>query len=155
MIAIVPITQRNADQRELEEAERRQPGIVGRLRHEHVHRRAVSASSDPAWAANTSGMSSCDGGRPRRTAMTTTTGSSAATAPLTLISAVSRATSSIVSTSRRVRLCPARGDQMLARPGGHAGRFEARADDEQRRDEDDGGVAEAAERLCRSSTPVA
>ena len=36
--------------------------------------------------------------------MTTTTGSSAATAPLTLISAVSSATRLIVSTSRRVRL---------------------------------------------------
>ena len=51
----------------------------------------VSARSDPACAPNTSGIISCDGGRPSRTAITTTTGSSAATAPLTLMSAVSSA----------------------------------------------------------------
>ena len=68
----------------------------------------VRASIDPAWAPNTSGMSSCDGGRPSRTAMTTTTGSRAATAPFTLMSAVSPATSSIIRTSSRVRLSPTR-----------------------------------------------
>ena len=49
----------------------------------------VSVSIDPACAPNTSGISSCEGDRPVRTAITTTTGSSAATAPLTLITAVS------------------------------------------------------------------
>ena len=49
-------------------------------------------------------MSSCEELRLSRTAMTTTTGSRAATAPLTLISAVSSATRLIVRTSRRVRL---------------------------------------------------
>ncbi len=67
----------------------------------------VSASSDPECAANTSGISSCDGARPSRIAITTTTGSSAATAPLTLISAVSTATSVIMRTISRTRLCPA------------------------------------------------
>ena len=43
----------------------------------------VSASSEPACAPKASGSSSCDGGRPSRTAITTTTGTSAATAPLT------------------------------------------------------------------------
>ena len=42
-----------------------------------------------------------------RTAITTTTGTSAATAPLTLISAVSSATSAIVRTISRDRLSPA------------------------------------------------
>ncbi len=56
----------------------------------------VSASSDPACAPKASGSSSCDGERPVRTAITTATGTSAATAPLTLISAVSSATSAIV-----------------------------------------------------------
>ena len=68
----------------------------------------MSASIEPAWAPNTSGISSCDGDRPRRTAITTTTGSSAATDPLTLISAVRPATSSIIRTSSRVRLSPTR-----------------------------------------------
>ena len=52
-------------------------------------------------------MSNCEGERPRRIAITTTTGSSAATAPLTLISAVNTATSDIMRTSSRTRLCPA------------------------------------------------
>ena len=56
----------------------------------------VSASIEPACAEKTSGMSNCDEFRLRRTAMTTTTGSKAATAPLTLISAVSSATRLIV-----------------------------------------------------------
>ena len=64
----------------------------------------VKASSEPACAANTSGINSCDGALLSRTAMTTTTGSSAATAPLTLMRAVSKATRSIVSSNRRVRL---------------------------------------------------
>ena len=68
----------------------------------------VRASSDPAWAAKATGSSSCDGGRPRRTAITTTTGTRAATEPLGLIRAVSRATTTMVRTSSRVRLSPAR-----------------------------------------------
>ena len=67
----------------------------------------VSASSEPAWAPKASGSSSWDGDSRSRTAITATTGSRAATAPLTLISAVSTATSSIVSTISRVRLSPA------------------------------------------------
>ena len=67
----------------------------------------VSVSNDPACAKNTSGISSCDGARRSRTAITTTTGSRAATAPLTLMSAVSPATMSIISTSRRARPSPA------------------------------------------------
>ena len=64
----------------------------------------VSASIDPAWAEKTSGIKSCDDFRLRRTAMTTTTGSRAATAPLTLIRAVSTATRLMVRSRRRVRL---------------------------------------------------
>ena len=67
----------------------------------------VSASSEPACAPNASGSSNCDGDRLTRTAITTTTGTSAATAPLTLISAVSSATSAIVRTISRDRLSPA------------------------------------------------
>ena len=44
-------------------------------------------------------------------------------------------------------------DQELAGPGGDAGHLEPGADDEERGDEDDGGIAEAAERLPRVSTP--
>ena len=68
----------------------------------------VSASSEPACAPKASGIRSWDGDMRRRTAITATTGSSAATAPLTLISAVSTATSSIIRTISRVRLSPAR-----------------------------------------------
>ena len=108
----------------------------------------VSASSEPAWAEKTSGISSCEGGRFSRTAITTTTGSSAATAPLTLISAVSSATSRPVSTSSRVRLsspapaissCPAQAVTPV--------RSSARADDEQRGDEDHGRIAEPGQGL--------
>ena len=49
-----------------------------------------------------------DGDMWRRTAITATTGRRAATAPFTLISAVSTATSSIIRTISRVRLSPAR-----------------------------------------------
>ena len=68
----------------------------------------VSASIEPACAPKTSGISSCDGERPSRTPITTITGSSAATAPLTLMSAVRPATSSSIRTISRVRLSPTR-----------------------------------------------
>jgi len=45
----------------------------------------MKVSIDPACAANTRGMSSCDVDRPSLIAVTTTTGKRAATAPLTLI----------------------------------------------------------------------
>jgi hypothetical protein len=67
----------------------------------------VRASIDPAWAANASGSSSREGNWLSRTAMTTTTGSRAATAALMLINAVKPATSTIIRTSRRLRLAPA------------------------------------------------
>ena len=38
-------------------------------------------------------------------------------------------------------------DQLLAGPGGYAGHLEALADDEERRDEDDGRVAESGQAL--------
>ena len=60
-----------------------------------------SASSDPALAVNATGIRNRDGGTASRTAMTTTTGSSAATAPVTVISADRTATSSSVSASSR------------------------------------------------------
>ena len=63
---------------------------------------------DPAWAANASGIINCDDGVRNLTAVTTTTGTSAATAPLTLMNAVSTAHISIISTSRRRLLSPAR-----------------------------------------------
>ena len=68
----------------------------------------VSAISDPAWAPNARGMRSCEDGRPRRTESTTTTGRSAATEPLTEMSAVRKATSRSISTISRVRLSPTR-----------------------------------------------
>ncbi len=67
----------------------------------------VSSSIEPQCAPNTSGIRSWLGERPSRTAITTTTGSSAATAPLTEISALSTPTSSIMNTISRVRLVPA------------------------------------------------
>ena len=79
--------------------------------------------------------------------MTTTTGSSAATAPLTLMSAVRPATSSIIRTSRRVRLSPTLAMSSWPAHAVTPGRVEALADDEQGRDEQDGRVAEAGERL--------
>ena len=64
----------------------------------------VRASFEPACAAKTIGMSNCDGGRRSRSAKTTTTGKSAAIAPLRLIRAVNIAASKEISTSNRVRL---------------------------------------------------
>ena len=68
----------------------------------------VSASSEPACAEKASGMSICDGGRPARVATTTTTGMSAATAPFTLMSAVTPATRRHTTSSSGVRFVPAR-----------------------------------------------
>ena len=109
----------------------------------------VSASIEPACAPNTSGISSCDGNRPVRTASTTTTGSSAATAPLTLMSAVIAATNSIVSTTSRVRSVARPIEQLLAGPCRHPGSVERLADHEQRGDEQHRSVAEAGQRLVR------
>ena len=103
----------------------------------------VSASIEPACAPNTSGIRSCDGGRFSRTAITTTTGSSAATAPLTLISAESTPTNSIISDDQPPPALPGAANQHLPGPGGDAGLLERRARDEQRRDEHRRRVAEA------------
>ena len=86
--------------------------------------------------------------------MTTTTGSSAATAPLTLIRAVRPATSSIIRTISRVRLSPTRSMSSWPAHVVTPVASSALADDEQRRDEDDRRVAEARQRLVRSRTPV-
>lgn len=59
----------------------------------------VRASIDPACAEKASGISIRDGAIPARAATTTTIGSSAATAPLTLMSAVSTATRTPMTTS--------------------------------------------------------
>ena len=66
----------------------------------------VSSSIPPALPANASGMSSRDGGNPRRIATTTAIGSSAATVPLRPISAVSPAASSMVRISSSRVLSP-------------------------------------------------
>ncbi len=58
----------------------------------------ISSSSDPACPAYASGMTSREGGRPVRVASRTTSGSSAATAPVTVISEVSPAASSMART---------------------------------------------------------
>lgn len=67
----------------------------------------ISTSSEPALPAYTVGISSRDGGCRVRIASTTTSGSSAATDPLRLISAVSAAHSSISATSSRAVPSPA------------------------------------------------
>ncbi len=67
----------------------------------------VSARSDPACAPKASGIINCDGCHRSRIAITTTTGTRAATDALTVMSAVSSATSNSMSTSTRVRLSPA------------------------------------------------
>jgi hypothetical protein len=66
----------------------------------------ASNSIEPQCAPKTSGISNRPGDRPRRTARTTTTGRSAATAPFTLMSALSTATASVIKTMSRVRLSP-------------------------------------------------
>jgi hypothetical protein len=68
----------------------------------------VSASIDPACAANTIGSSSRDGCCRMRVAAMTTTGRNAAIAPLTLMKAVATATASMIRISSRDRLSPAR-----------------------------------------------
>ena len=68
----------------------------------------VRASIDPACAEKASGMSSCDGGRPARAATTTTTGISAATAPLTLMSAVTHSDEQADDGEQRRPLVPSR-----------------------------------------------
>ena len=68
----------------------------------------VRASIEPAWAENASGISIWLGASPTRIATTTTTGTSAATAPFTLIRAVRAATSRQTTTSSGVRFSPPR-----------------------------------------------
>ena len=106
----------------------------------------TSVSRPPALAENASGMAICEIGMPTRIAATTATGKSAATAPMKLIAAVNSTQTSMRRTSSRVRLAPCLLDQDLPRPGGHARRLQARADDEQRGDEDHHRVAQAGER---------
>ena len=79
------------------------------VRHDARSRACRSAPASTPRGPRTRAASAAATARRRcRTAMTTTTGSSAATAPLTLMSAVSPATSSIVrARARRVRLAPA------------------------------------------------
>ena len=65
--------------------------------------------------------------------MTTTTGSSAATAPFTLISAVSTAHEQHHQHEQPAPAVAGPRDQLLPGPGGDAGRVERLADHEQRR----------------------
>ena len=147
-MAMVPSEQRHADPGELEIAEAAAAGIDRGLETSTFTGVPVSASIEPAVGRRTPAASGAARAVGRsRTAMTTTTGRSAATAPLRLISAVSTATDSMVSTMSRVRLSPAPRDQDLPGPGGDAGRLEPGADDEQRGDEDRRGIAEAGQRL--------
>ncbi len=107
----------------------------------------VSASIEPAWAAKASGISSRDAGCRVRTAVTTTTGKSAATAPFTLISAVSTAHSQHHQHEQPPMTRSGVVDELLAGPRRDPGRVEGLADDEQRGDVDDGGITEPGERL--------
>lgn len=67
-----------------------------------------SVSSDPACAANANGTSTRAGACAVRTASTTATGTSAATAPLMLISAVTPATISMTAATTDLGLSPTR-----------------------------------------------
>ena len=66
-----PDDERDADERELEEAERARPRRRAAASETITFTGVpVSASSEPACAPNASGISSCDGERPSRTAIT-------------------------------------------------------------------------------------
>ena len=98
-------------------------------------------------------MSSCDVGRPTRIAVTTTTGRRAGDRP---VDADQRGQQrddhhDEEEQSRAARARP--GDQDLPGPRRHARGVEARADHEQRRDEDDRGIAEAGEGLPAVEDP--
>ena len=68
----------------------------------------VSASIEPAWAAKASGISNCDVGFCNRSAITTTTGTSAATDALGVMNAVSSAHTSMTDVTIRRESDPAR-----------------------------------------------
>ena len=104
MIAIVPASSGMPAIANSKKLKPRNPAPTAALETSTLTGVPVRASIEPACAEKTSGISSCEGARFNRTAITTTTGSNAATAPLTLISAVSRATSSMVSVRSRARL---------------------------------------------------
>ena len=80
---------------------------------------------------------------PTLIATTTTTGIRAATAPLTLIRAVSSATSRQIRMSSFGRFLAAAADHLLTRPGGDAGGVERVRHHEQCGDEDHRRVAAA------------
>ena len=81
-------------------------------------------------------------------AITTTTGTRAATAPLTLMRAVTSAHTTMSETDHaECAASPARCHELLSDPGRHPGGVEGFAHHEQRGDVDDGRVTEAAERL--------
>ena len=85
---------------------------------------------------------------PARDATTTTSGSSAATAPLMLMSAdVGDEDADHDEERHPLRARP--GDHLVTCPGGDAGGIERLAHHEERRDEDDRRVAEAREGLLQ------
>lgn len=101
---------------------------------------------------------------PVRTASTTTIGSSAATAPLTLMSAESTATAIMISVVNERGLVPARVTSCWPALPPVARGIQTLTDDEERRDEDDHRVSESREGLFdgehagqvqESATPIA
>ena len=107
----------------------------------------VSASIEPAWAPNTSGISSCDGERPRRTRDDDHHRQQRRDRA---VDADERGQPGHQQHHQHEQPRPAVADprdELLAGPGGDPGRVEPLADHEQRRDEDDRRVAEAGERL--------
>ena len=141
--------QRDAGERELEEPEPPHPRLARRRRTTStLTGLPVSASRAPAWAPNASGISSCEVGSRTRMAITTTTGTRAATAPLTLMSAVTSA--QITMIERRppaIGPSPARATSCWPTQAVTPGGVERLAHDEQRGDVDHGRIAEPAERL--------
>src|SRR5262249_18918460 len=85
--------------------------------------------------------------------LTTNHGQEGRDGPLTLIRAVTTATTTIITTWSRARLFPALGDQKLARPRRHPALLEAATNDEQRRDEDAAGSLRPARGWRRSRSP--
>ena len=107
----------------------------------------VSARSAPAWAPNASGISNCEDGKRTRMAITTTTGTRAATAPLTLMRAVTSAHTTITRPTTRDPRVAGPLHELLSDPRRHPGGVEGLAHHEQRGDVDDGRVTEPAERF--------
>ena len=144
-----PKQQRDPHDGELEVAEAAHAGVHRRLRHEHVHRRAGERQQRPGVGRKHEGHEQLRGRAAEPDGHDDDHRQEGGHRPVDADQRGEERDEHHDQDEQPRPALPRLRDQELPRPRRHPGGVEARADHEQRRDEDDRGVAEAGEGLAQ------